>query len=233
MQAKQSPIVDAINANGAQIVSTVAAQVGVTDQWVKLGKDLAKAGVTPDALRKGTEKNPNKAFYQVAYDALRSFVVAGVSAKRKPESFPYHPPGASGDAQVSGKAHKWTVGEIVATNAAWLRENDVSETFRAVRQRLMAMIDQLIGRVIFYIDRELNPDKARGVKNKDKGDDKPAAPAMPETWSQVFPMLAHMLAKANTMHVSDERAETLTAGDISRIVDGLAQARAVLTRYIK
>lgn len=230
-EKKLSAIALAIQANGKDVVLTVAAQVAVNDQWVKLGKLLFKGGVTVEALTKPTEKRPNKTFDADAYRILREFVIAGVSAKRKLEAFPYVPKSATGAAQVNGKGHKWTVAEIVATDAAYMREHDVSETFRAVRERLMTLIDQLIGRVIAYVNREQNPDAARGVKGKGKTDAKAEA-VMPETWTAAMQYLNHLQAKATTMPIS-EGGQPLSAKEIGDVQDALASMLATLRRHVK
>lgn len=227
-----SAIALVVQSHGKDVVLTVAAQVAVNDQWVKLGKLLFKGGVTTESLTKPTEKRPNKVFDEDAFRILRDYVVAGVSAKRKPEAFPYIPKSAAGAVQVSGKGHRWTVAEIVTTDAAYMREHDVSETFRAVRARLLALIDQLIGKVIAYVNREQNPDAARGVKGKGKTDDKKTEVVMPETWEAAMQFFTHCQNVACTMPAT-QGGKPLSAREIGIVHDALASIIATLRRHVK
>ena len=232
-EKKLSAVAVAVQSHGADIVATVGAQIVADDRWVKLARAMHKDGVPSMALVKGTEKSPNKNYDEDAYAALRSFVIMGINAKKKPESFAYAIPGSKGADQVNGKPKRWTFADIVATDAAWLRENDASDTFRAVRSKGLQKIDQMIGKIIGYLQREEDPDKGRGAKGKGKGKDEAKIEAkLPETWQACMQYLTHMQAKAATMPIS-EGGQPLSAKEIADMQDALATMLANLRRHVK
>ena len=191
---KMSVVALAVSAScGAIVADAAAAEHGVRDRWLKVGKALYKAGVRVEMLTKGTEKKPNEHFDAGLYDALRQQTIAGVSASKKGIKFDTRKPTGAGADQVKGD-YVWTVADLLALTRDQLRDitDDVLKTQRRV---YMQLIDgAMLGRIRTYVDRQQNPDKKREAKNNEKATPVIDAPL----WDRALALMTEVNAQCLT-----------------------------------
>lgn len=150
----------------AAIVSDAAGhEIGARDKWVRAGKALAKAGITGEMLTKPKKERPNDAYDADVVAQVRSFIVQGVSAVRKPMTFSAVVPG-SVSADTPKGSQRWTVAALLSLTRDQLREID-DDVLKTQRRTYKQTIDgPMLSRVREYVDRANGVERVRETKEK-------------------------------------------------------------------
>jgi len=151
---------------GPSVSDAAGAETQARDKWLRAGKALAKAGVTSQMLVRSTEKKPNDAYDPSLYEAVRGFIIQGVSVAKKNLTFASIVPGSICEENPKG-SNKWTVATLLALTREQLRDID-DDILKTQRRVYMMLIDgPMFSRIRDYVDR------ANGVeKTREKGAEK-------------------------------------------------------------
>jgi hypothetical protein len=179
------------------ISDAAAAEHQTRDKWVRVGKGLHKAGVTVGMLIRPTEKNPNPQFDAGVFVQVRTAIIQGVSAAKRPMTFTDIVPGTISAENPKG-SNKWSVADLLALTGEQLKECE-DDVLRTQRRKYVQLIDgPMMGRVRSYLDREENPDRVRSPKAA-KAEEKSAPTMRGDTLDGARLMLRALLAGKNSV----------------------------------
>lgn len=215
---------------GPTIVRTVAGDRRVAHAWLALGQDLFGAGVTVAMLTKPTKAEPNDKHDEELYSSVWSFVLAGITAGDPGRRFPFPTPGAKGSEilQRTNKLHTWTAEQIIGLSReqmAMIPKTIEGNEFRDVRDKINTTAITMMKRVIAYINRFENPDKAREERQAKDNDKKAAVVATDNSISGYVLALDNMMAHRTTIKLS--------AADADAFGNAISEALVVLRRAAK
>lgn len=153
----------------AAVVSGAAsAESSARDKWATAARAAYKAGVSVLMLVKGSKTEPNEQFDPVVFETLRQYIIAGVSASKKPQAYDSVRPDASGDDALGKVGKTWSFAQIVNLNKEQLRAID-DDKLRTQRRVSIQLVDgTMLGRLRGYLDRIENPEREKVGKTAKK-----------------------------------------------------------------
>lgn len=200
------------------ISDAAAAEHQSRTKWVKAAKGLHKAGVTVDMLVRSTEKSPNPQFDEDVFRQVRTAIIQGVSAAKRPMTFTDAVPGTASAENPRG-SNKWSVADLLGLSKEQLKECE-DDMLRVQRRAYMQLVDgPMMSRIRTYLDREVNPDRERAPKTA-KVEDKPASTMRGDTLDGAKLMLRALLAGKSSVCGSKT---------LSRYENALTEALACLS----